>query len=151
VVYEGKDQRGVDETTPIPISGLDSYTQTKALAEKLVLEASGQGGMLTAAIRPHGIFGPGVRFDMGDKVMSMIVMLTIHLSAYIQPTIQDRQFFPVLVANARKGKSKYALGDGKNVADFTYVGNVAHAHLLAAEKVGIWGLWEGGGELWSFK
>ncbi len=61
-MYEGKDQRGVDETTPIPTSGLDSYTQTKALAEKLVLEASGQGGMLTAAIRPHGIFGPGVRF-----------------------------------------------------------------------------------------
>ncbi len=48
------------------------------------------------------------------------------------------------MANARKGKSKYALGDGKNVADFTYVGNVAHAHLLAAEKVGIY---KGG---WSF-
>ena len=48
---------------------------------------------------------------------------------------QDRQFFPVLVENARKGKSKYALGDGTNVADFTFVGNVAHAHLLAAEKV----------------
>jgi hypothetical protein len=61
VVYEGKDQCGVDEGTPIPTSGLDSYTQTKALAEKLVLEGSGQGGMLTAAIRPHGIFGPGVR------------------------------------------------------------------------------------------
>lgn len=42
----------------------------------------------------------------------------------------------MLVENARKGKSKYALGDGKNVADFTFVGNVAHAHLLAAEKVG---------------
>ena len=61
MVYEGKDQCGVDESTPIPSSGLDSYTQTKALAEKLVLEASGgPGGMLTAAIRPHGIFGPGV-------------------------------------------------------------------------------------------
>jgi nucleoside-diphosphate-sugar epimerase len=41
--------------------GLDSYTRTKAMAEALVLEANGKGGMLTAAIRPHGIFGPGVR------------------------------------------------------------------------------------------
>ena len=49
---------------------------------------------------------------------------------------QDRQFFPVLVESARKGKTKYALGAGRNVADFTFVGNVAHAHLLAAEKVG---------------
>lgn len=48
---------------------------------------------------------------------------------------QDRQFFPVLVANARRGKTKYAIGDGKNVADFTFVGNVAHGHLLAAHKV----------------
>lgn len=45
----------------------------------------------------------------------------------------------MLVANARKGKSKFALGDGQNVADFTFVGNVAHAHLLAAEKVGCFG------------
>ena len=60
MIYEGKDQAGADETTPIPTSGLDSYTRTKALAEEAVLAASGQGGMLTAAIRPHGIFGPGV-------------------------------------------------------------------------------------------
>jgi len=53
----------------------------------------------------------------------------------MMPCVQDRQFFPVLIENAKKGKTKYAIGEGKNVADFTYVGNVAHAHLLAAEKV----------------
>ena len=108
VIYEGKDQAGADEFTPIPTASLDSYTKTKAEAEALVLAANGEKGMLTAAIRPHGIFGPG-----------------------------DRQFFPVLVESARKGKTKYALGKGKNVADFTFVGNVAHAHLLAAEKLGV--------------
>jgi len=107
VVYEGGNQAGVDESTPIPTASLDSYTKTKAEAEALVLAANGQHGMHTAAIRPHGIFGPG-----------------------------DRQFFPVLVESARKGKTKYALGEGRNVADFTFVGNVAHAHLLAAEKLG---------------
>ena len=51
-------------------------------------------------------------------------------------TQQDRQFFPVLIKQARRGRMKYGLGDGKNVADFVFVKNVAHAHLLAAEKVG---------------
>ena len=55
-------------------------------------------------------------------------------SIYTHP--QDRQFFPVVVENARRGKTKYAIGSGKNVVDFTFVGNVAHSHLLAAEKVG---------------
>lgn len=44
-------------------AGLDSYTQTKAQAEALVLAANGKGGMRTVAIRPHGIFGPGVRAE----------------------------------------------------------------------------------------
>jgi sterol-4alpha-carboxylate 3-dehydrogenase (decarboxylating) len=57
----------------------------------------------------------------------------------LRTTPQDRQFFPVLIESARKGKTKYALGSGANVADFTFVGNVAHAHLLAAEKVCVWG------------
>lgn len=110
VIYEGKDQAGADETTPIPTSGLDSYTETKAMAEALVLKANKSGPnkqMLTCAIRPHGIYGPG-----------------------------DRQFFPVLIENAAKGKSKMAIGNGKNIADFTFVGNVSHGHLLGASKLG---------------
>lgn len=66
-------------------------------------------------------------------------LTSCHIYPRLSPRVnngrQDRQFFPVLVANARRGKTKYAIGDGKNVADFTFVGNVAHAHLLAAEKV----------------
>ena len=33
---------------------------------------------------------------------------------------------------AASGKSKYIIGDGTNIVDFTYVENVAYAHLLAA-------------------
>mgnify|MGYP003868976857 CR=1 FL=1 len=32
-------------------------------------------------------------------------------------------------------KSKYMIGDGTNLVDFTYVENVAYAHLLAAVKL----------------
>ena len=30
---------------------------------------------------------------------------------------------------------QYMIGDGENLMDFTYVGNVVQAHLLAAEKL----------------
>lgn len=36
---------------------MDAYNDTKAQAEKVVLEANGKGGLLTVALRPAGIFG----------------------------------------------------------------------------------------------
>ncbi|KAI3507222.1 hypothetical protein L1887_22094 [Cichorium endivia] len=36
-----------------------------------------------------------------------------------------------MVAAARAGKSKFIIGDGTNMYDFTYVENVAHAHVCA--------------------
>lgn len=38
---------------------------------------------------------------------------------------------------AKKGKMKYIIGDGSNLMDFTYVGNVAQAHIQAAEKLSL--------------
>jgi len=37
----------------------DSYSETKAEGEKLVLKANGKNGLLTCCIRPSSIFGPG--------------------------------------------------------------------------------------------
>ena len=69
--------------------------------ERLVLEANGVDGLATVALRPSGIFGEG-----------------------------DPLFVPVLVDKAKVGKLKYIIGNGSNLMDFTYVGNVAHAHIL---------------------
>ena len=69
--------------------------------EKLVLKANGANGTLaTCALRPSGLFGPG-----------------------------DTTFWPTVVAKANQGKMKYIIGDGRNLVEFTYVGNVAQAHL----------------------
>lgn len=69
--------------------------------ERRVLAANGSNGTLaTCAIRPSGIFGEG-----------------------------DTTFFPTLVAKARQGKLKYYIGNGRNLVEFTYVGNVAQAHI----------------------
>lgn len=80
------------------------YSETKGMAESLVLAANRQyGEMLTASIRPAGIFGEG-----------------------------DAQIVPSMLRAYDKGQTKFQLGDNSNLFDFTYVGNVAHAHILAA-------------------
>ncbi|KAJ4832326.1 3beta-hydroxysteroid-dehydrogenase/decarboxylase isoform 1 [Turnera subulata] len=91
-----------DETLPYPAKPLDSYAETKAEGEAAILKANGTNGLLTCSLRPSSIFGPG-----------------------------DRLLVPSLVAAARAGKSKYMIGDGNNIYDFTYVENVAHAHICA--------------------
>ncbi|XP_078682662.1 sterol-4-alpha-carboxylate 3-dehydrogenase, decarboxylating-like [Branchiostoma floridae x Branchiostoma belcheri] len=107
VVYEGTDIKNGTEDLPYAKKPMDYYTETKVLQEKEVLAAnSPEENFFTAAIRPHGIFGP-----------------------------RDRQLVPILVDTARAGKTKFMIGNGENLVDFTYVVNVAHGHLLAAEHL----------------
>lgn len=58
VVFNGHDMEGVNESVPYPDHYDAPYPQTKALAEKLVLEANGSE-LATVALRPHLIWGPG--------------------------------------------------------------------------------------------
>ena len=58
VVYGGSSLEGVDETVPYPENYLSEYPRTKAIAEKLVIEANGLD-LATVSIRPHLIWGPG--------------------------------------------------------------------------------------------
>lgn len=106
VVFDGKQLFNVDESTPYAPRPWDYYTKTKIEGERLVLAANGRGGLATVALRPSGIFGPG-----------------------------DAVFVPTMVRQAKKGKMKYILGSGANEMDFTYVANVAQAHLQAAEAL----------------
>jgi len=109
VVYNGTlDLVDVDERMEIPEVPLDAYNETKAQAEKLVLESNGKAGFLqTCALRPAGIFGEG-----------------------------DRQLLTGLQQVMKNGQTKFQIGDNENLFDWTYVGNVAHAHLLASDRLG---------------
>lgn len=108
VVFEGKPLRNADETTPYAKKPMDYYTKTKIIGEQMVLAANGAGGgrLATVAVRPAAIFGEG-----------------------------DMVFVPTVARNAKAGKMKYVLGSGANMCDFTYAGNIAHAHLLAADAL----------------
>lgn len=82
---------------------------SQAEAESLVLAANRAAptpSLLTTSIRPAGIFGEG-----------------------------DVQIIPNMYNAYKDGKTGFQLGNNKNLFDFTYVGNVAHAHLLAANAL----------------
>ena len=95
-----------DERVPYPARYDCPYPATKAEAERLVLQANGKDGLLTASLRPHLIYGPG-----------------------------DPHLFPRIIDRARRGLL-VQVGDGTNRVDVTYVENAADAHLLAADRLG---------------
>ncbi|KAJ7254399.1 C-3 sterol dehydrogenase [Mycena haematopus] len=107
VIWTGENLIDVDERTPIPEKHNDAYTQSKAEAEAAVLAANGKNGLLTVALRPAGIFGPG----------------------------DNQQLLPGLYQVYERGQTHFQIGDNTNLFDWTYVGNVAAAHLLAADRL----------------
>lgn len=58
VIFNGKDMEGVDESVPYPDEYDSFYSETKATAEKHVLDAN-SSELRTISIRPHLIWGPG--------------------------------------------------------------------------------------------
>ncbi|MGE5421761.1 MAG: NAD-dependent epimerase/dehydratase family protein, partial [Ignavibacteriales bacterium] len=58
VVFDYKDEINISETYPYPKKFANHYSETKAKAEQLVLEANMPGGLTTVALRPHAIWGP---------------------------------------------------------------------------------------------
>ncbi|KAI9740290.1 MAG: erg26, C-3 sterol dehydrogenase [Cirrosporium novae-zelandiae] len=110
VVHDSKsDLAYVDERWPYcrGAAQKEYYSETKADAEEIVLKANRQyGNMLTVALRPAGIFGEG-----GAWVVEPM------LGAY------------------KRGLTKWQLGDNTNLWDWTYVGNVAYSHILAAQAL----------------
>lgn len=59
--------------------------------------------MSTCSLRPHAIFGP-----------------------------RDTHFVSQLIAKVQGGVLTHIIGDGRNLADFTFIDNVVYAHYLAA-------------------
>jgi 2-alkyl-3-oxoalkanoate reductase len=105
VVFDGRDQCGIDESAPYPAKWLGHYPRSKAIAEQAVLAANGKQGLLTCSLRPHLIWGP-----------------------------RDKALIPRLLDRARR-KRLIRIGDGKNLIDTIYVENAAAAHIQAADAL----------------
>ena len=109
VVMGGKKISGGDETLPYTERFNDLYTETKVVAEKYVLAANGGedgAGLLTCSIRPSGIWGRG-----------------------------DQTMFRKVFESVLAGHVKVLVG-GKNVKlDNSYVHNLIHGFILAAQHL----------------
>lgn len=104
VAHGDGDAEGINEEHPYPTNFDAHYPRTKAIAEQRVLAANGDK-LLTVALRPHLLWGPG-----------------------------DTQLLPRAVALAKAGKLKLPGGPPKKV-DCTYIDNAVDAHLLALDAL----------------
>lgn len=102
-LFVGQPIAGGDETMPYPTRYLNDYGLTKAEAERRVLAAHGQNGLLTCAIRLGGLYGPGEQFRL--------------VNMYRQ---------------VKQGQPLPGLGDGRSRFNHLFVENAAHGHWLAA-------------------
>lgn len=110
VVMGGKRIADGDETLPYTDRFNDLYTETKVAAERCVLAANGGqngvSGLLTCSIRPSGIWGRG-----------------------------DQTMFRKVFESVLAGHVKVLVG-GKNVKlDNSYVHNLVHGFILAAQHL----------------
>jgi nucleoside-diphosphate-sugar epimerase len=105
VVFGDQPHEGADESLPYPEHYENNYSRSKAIAERAVMGANGQDGLLTVSLRPHLIIGP-----------------------------RDRHLLPRIIARIGTGRVPQ-IGDGTNMVDLTYVEDAARAHLLAADAL----------------
>ena len=107
VCFDGTPNVEMNQRTPYASKPKSVYAETKIAAEKLVLAANGQGGLYTCAIRPDGIYGP-----------------------------EENVILDTLVRQAARGMFRVAIGSPDTLQDNSYIDNLVHGELLAAEHLG---------------
>jgi 3beta-hydroxy-delta5-steroid dehydrogenase/steroid delta-isomerase len=106
VVMGGQRISGGDETLPYTERFNDLYTETKVVAERFVLSQNGVDDLLTCSIRPSGIWGRG-----------------------------DQTMFRKVFENVIAGNTKVLVGNKNIKLDNSYVHNLIHGFILAAEHL----------------
>ena len=106
VCFNSEEDLHMDEYTPYASHFTCVYTETKIEAERSILAANGRKGLLTCALRPDGIWGPG-----GSLMLDS------------------------LVEQLRGGKMVVRIEGQGARHDHVNIDNLVHAHMLAAESL----------------
>lgn len=107
VCFDGKPNVDMDQRTPYARKPKSVYAITKIAAEQRVLAANGKGNLYTCAIRPDGIYAP-----------------------------EENVILDAIVTQAARGMLRMAIGRADTLQDNSYIDNVVHGELLAAEHLG---------------
>ena len=102
VLHGGDAITNGDESLPYPKRYNDTYAETKALAEQLILKMNSPY-LKTSVIRPCGIYGPKDPYHITETINAI-----------------------------ETGALKFRVGDGSANFQHVYVGNVAYSHALLA-------------------
>ena len=100
-VMDGGPLPDIDESQPYPARFLDAYSESKATAEQVVLDANANG-LRTTVLRACGMYGEADPYHMEN-----------------------------VLGQAKAGKLTFRLGSPDTLFEHVYVGNVAYAHALA--------------------
>jgi len=106
VCFDGAPIENMNQQTPYASHPKSVYAETKIAAERRVLQANGEGGLLTCALRADGIYGPG-----------------------------ENLILDPLVKNLAAGRLKLAIGSAASLQDNSYIDNLVHGELLAARHL----------------
>jgi 3beta-hydroxy-Delta5-steroid dehydrogenase / steroid Delta-isomerase len=106
VVFDGQPLPSMNETMPYAQRPKSVYAATKIEAERRVLKANGEQGLLTCAIRPDGIYGA-------------------------EPNEMIDRFYGQLAA----GRLQAKIGDGTTLQDNSQIANLVHGEILAARHL----------------
>jgi len=105
-IYDGRPVVDGDESLPYPTRGYNAYADTKARAEQLALSNHDPDGTRVCALRTCGMWGERDPYHVSN-----------------------------LLRMAQAGKLLFRMGSGRARFQHLYVGNAAHAHLLAARSL----------------
>lgn len=105
VCFNGTAVTGLNSDSPYAHRVYDMYTESKMLAEQAVLGANGNKGLHTVAIRPSGIYGA-----------------------------ESNMMLDKFVTEVAGGKLVAAIGNPSAVHENSFIDNLVHAHILAAER-----------------
>ena len=106
VCFNSKEDLHMDENTPYATRFTCLYTETKIQAEQAILSANSDDGLLTCALRPDGIWGPG-----GSLMLD------------------------TLLEQLEAGRMVARIGGDGALHDHVHIDNLIHAHILAAETL----------------
>lgn len=144
VTFAGQDESGIDESTPYATSFLNYYAHSKAIAEKMMLDANQVGDVsvesaaatqatqaTTATISDNNLATTQVAIPNTSQVTSPYALKTVALRPHLIWGPGDPHLVPRVLARGRLDKLKL-VGREDKLVDTIYIDNAAYAHVLAA-------------------